>query len=123
MSCIKYGFVSGPLTSGGDRISNIRKAVKAGASLLEAGFVPYVPHMHDAWELVDPMPYEAWMRLCFKWIEKCDFVLRLDGHSTGADREVRYAKDLGKPVFTSVAEALHWFTTSQKNEGTKTKTP
>jgi hypothetical protein len=33
-------------------------------------------------------------------------VLRLDGESTGADGEVSYAKELGKPVFTNIDDLL-----------------
>ncbi len=37
-------------------------------------------------------------------LEKCDAVLRLDGASTGADNDVRIAKELGLPVYYSLDE-------------------
>jgi hypothetical protein len=35
-------------------------------------------------------------------IEQCDAVLRIEGESTGADNDVRLARQLGKPVHWSV---------------------
>jgi hypothetical protein len=37
-------------------------------------------------------------------LEKCDAVLRLDGASTGADNDVRIAKELGLPVYYGLDE-------------------
>lgn len=37
-------------------------------------------------------------------LEKCDAVLRLDGASTGADNDVRIAKELGLAVYYSLDE-------------------
>jgi hypothetical protein len=37
-------------------------------------------------------------------LTRCDACLRIGGESTGADRMVRFAHDLGKTVFTSLSE-------------------
>ena len=35
--------------------------------------------------------YETWMEYDLAWLGACEALLRLPGHSPGADREVRYA--------------------------------
>jgi len=37
-------------------------------------------------------------------LEKCDAVLRLEGASTGADNDVRIAKELGLKVYTRLED-------------------
>jgi hypothetical protein len=44
------------------------------------------------------------MKQDFEWLKCCDAVLRLPGESTGADREVALAKELGIPVYYSIAD-------------------
>lgn len=53
-----------------------------------------------AWEEIQ---YPAAHRL----LEKCDAVLRLEGASTGADQDVRLAKERGIPVYYHLEEVPH----------------
>ena len=39
------------------------------------------------------------MKLDFEWIKSCDALLRIEGISSGADREVEFAKNNNIPVF------------------------
>jgi hypothetical protein len=39
-----------------------------------------------------------------EWLAVCDCVLRLPGESKGADAEVKFAQEIGKPVYYSIAE-------------------
>jgi hypothetical protein len=96
------------------RPARIRAAIDAGASLLIAGFAPFVPHlwaaaMQDHEVSADTLAsYEHWMAYDFEWLAPCVAVLRLPGHSPGADREVAVARGNGMPVFHSVAECIEW---------------
>lgn len=98
-------YVAGPMTSG-KAMENLRTALDAATELLKHGHVPFVPHLSYFWELVHPQPREAWLTMDFAWIETCGALIRLPGHSHGADREVAFAVRRGIPAFTSVAEFL-----------------
>ena len=90
-------YIAGPLTADPGR--GIREALKAANVLLQAGHAPYVPHLTWLWDLVYANSYEAWMRLDLAWLAQAEAVLRLDGDSPGADREVQRALELDIPVF------------------------
>lgn len=94
-------YVAGPITKGNQFI-NLRNAVLAGAILIEHGYLPYIPHLTCIVELVaGEREYEDWMKMDDAWLQCCNIVLRLDGESPGADREVVRAKELGIPVVFS----------------------
>lgn len=96
---IKYVYVSGPLSSSGYFIDNIRTALQAADRLLERGYAPYVPHLNCLWEVMTPYTYETWLQLDLDWILRCDALIRLPGHSPGGDREVVHALAHGIPVY------------------------
>jgi uncharacterized protein DUF4406 len=94
-------YIAGPYTQG-DPVVNTRRAISAGTALLQRGFVPFVPHLTMFWHLVEPQEYETWLTYDFEWVKACDGLLRLDGPSSGADREVALAKEVGIPIFYSL---------------------
>lgn len=98
-------YVAGPYTHPCPD-ANTQAAMKAGHALLDAGFVPFVPHLTHFMELQRSRPYEDWMQLDFEWVKQCDALLRLPGESSGADREVALAESLGIHVFHSVEELV-----------------
>lgn len=99
-------YIAGPYTTG-DVAVNVRTAIAAGQQVLEAGHYPYIPHLTHFWHLLIPGPYEQWLKLDLEWLEACDALVRLLGESSGADHEMRRAKELGIPVYLSV-EAFLW---------------
>lgn len=94
-------YVAGPY-SRGDSVANVRRAINVGSLLLSRGFAPFVPHLTMFWHLCEPQDYETWLAYDFEWVKACDGLLRLDGPSPGADREVELAMQLGIPVFYSL---------------------
>lgn len=100
-----YIYVSGPYTNG-DQAANVRAAIEAANVLLDAGYIPYCPHLSHFHHMLFPHDYETWMQLDLAWLEKCDAVVRLPGHSPGADREVARAHELGIPVYFGVEDFL-----------------
>lgn len=94
-------YVAGPYSKG-DSVVNTRRAISVGSLLLERGFAPFVPHLMMFWHLCEPQEYETWLAYDFEWVAACDGLLRLDGPSSGADREVELAMRLGIPVFYSL---------------------
>jgi hypothetical protein len=104
----RHIYVSGPISS--DPEGHARTAMREAARLMDAGLHPFVPHLSVHWEKHHPRDYESWMAWDFAWLRRCDAILRLPGHSPGADREVALAESLGLPVFMSVDEAIRWAT-------------
>jgi hypothetical protein len=102
LSTMKYKiYVAGPYTNG-DPALNVSNAFEVANKLADLGFAPYVPHATHFWHMSFPRPYEFWVELHNEFLPMCDALIRLEGESTGADREVEYAKQLGKPVFYNI---------------------
>ena len=100
-------YIAGPITKG-NQMDNIRAAIDAADEVLRAGHAPYCPHLTFFWHMIYPHQFEAWMALDKEWLGQCAAVIRLPGESEGADREVAWARDLGRPVFSSVQTFLEW---------------
>lgn len=105
-------YIAGPYTARTEhgKKHNTDIASLVGAELIHRGFQPFVPHLSHYIDIVSPheIPYEAWMTLDFELLALCDCLYRLPGHSSGADREVAFAKERGIPVFTTL-EAVEAF--------------
>lgn len=101
----KRVYIAGPYTKG-DVALNVRTTIFAAQQILEAGHVPFVPHLYHFWHVIIPGAYEQWTRLDLAWIEVCDVLVRLPGDSDGADGEDLRARELGMSVYYSVADFL-----------------
>jgi len=101
-------YIAGPYTSG-DVAVNVRNAYAAADRLADLGFAPFVPHATHFWHMLFPRPYEFWLELDNQFLPFCEAVLRLPGLSSGADKEVVLAQEIGIPVFTEIAELVRHF--------------
>lgn len=90
-------YVAGPIS--GDPFGCVRQAIDAFDRLRAIGAVPFLPQMTVLHAMVVDTPYEEWMAYDFDVIRKCDALLRLAGESSGADREIAFAGEIGLPVF------------------------
>jgi hypothetical protein len=86
---------------------NVLRAVEAGEKLANAGHDVFIPHLNHYWHKFYPHDYEFWMKQDDAWIQVCDALVRLDGVSRGADREVERATELGIPVYYGTEEFFH----------------
>jgi hypothetical protein len=101
---LRYVYLAGPITKGSP-FDNVRKAIEVGDNLLRHGFLPHIPHLTALWAMVaGDKPWDVWLAFDEKWLLKCDCLLRIDGESLGADREVEFAKQCGIPVFYSMSD-------------------
>lgn len=95
------------MTTGDNFPLNIRKGIEAAAIILDKGYVVLCPHEKAlGFEMLAPRSYEDWMQYDFRCIDACDLVYRMCFNgallpSVGADREVAYARKIGKPVYYS----------------------
>lgn len=99
-------YVAGPMTLAGDHYRNVGIGMAAGYRAFRLGWAPYIPHL-DALTTMAlgfsgdlPITYEEWMQMDFVFVRAAHALLRLDGESPGADREVLLARSLGRPVYT-----------------------
>lgn len=92
-------YVAGPLTKP-DPLANTHRAMKFWAKLMDTKkVVAFCPHWSVYQEIFEPRPYEAWMEYDFHVLQRCEVLFRLEGASSGADREVKFMQEEGKPVF------------------------
>ena len=106
---MKRIYIAGPYSSG-DTIQNVRTAVLAGDKVAKAGYYPFIPHLTHFWHFICPHEYEFWLDQDIAWLLTCDYLVRLPGESSGADKEVIVAFNADIPVFFSVEACLDWIT-------------
>jgi len=101
-------YIASPYTLG-DVAQNVKRQIDTFNELRNLGYYPFAPLHSHFFHLVYPRGYEDWLEWDFVYLETCDCVLRLDGESSGADREVEHAKMLGIPVFYSIEELVKYY--------------
>ena len=80
-------YLAGPYSKP-DPVANTHQILKIADALLDAGFVPLVPHLSLAWHLVSPKPYRTWLAYDRQLMLRCDLILRIPGESYGAAQEL-----------------------------------
>lgn len=102
-------YVAGQFTQGKGPVTNTHNFAKLGIQMIDDGMVtPIVPHLNLVMELADPRDYNFYLDYDHDLIRHCDALLRMDGHSPGADTEVQLARQLGIPVFYFIEELYEW---------------
>jgi hypothetical protein len=108
--------IAGPYRSGTndepDRLeANLAFLESAAWPIFEAGHIPMIgewvalPVMRGIGSVVgDDASLEVLTPTAERLLAHCDAVLRLPGASTGADNDVRIARERGIPVYTSIDE-------------------
>ena len=100
-------YVAGPYR--GDETRNVAEAARVGASLVEQGFTPIVPHLTFLMGVVNPTVSDRnWLDYGLRLLRRCDAVLRIGERTPGTDAEVEEADKRDIPVFDSIGELLVW---------------
>lgn len=102
-------YIAGPLRTGEMPDVGIRNALAYAEELMHYGFTPVVPHLHWFWNLLHLKTEETWLAHDFQIIMRCDALLRIPGASGGADQEVDFAIEIGRPVFTDINKLIETF--------------
>lgn len=89
--------MAGPYTRP-DPVQNTHAIVRVADALLDAGFVPLVPHLTLLWHAISPKPYQSWLDYDQYLLARCDVILRVPGESQGATQETALAEEQGIPV-------------------------
>jgi nucleoside 2-deoxyribosyltransferase len=91
-------YIAGPYTHP-DPVENTHRAARAGTAVYEmTEWVPFVPHLSLLWHIITPRKEAHWYELDLHQMAHCDAIVRLPGHSTGADREMEVAASLGLEI-------------------------
>jgi hypothetical protein len=102
-------YISGPLTSSGNVLENMQRAIHAARALIAAGFAPFCPHLSYHVDPADEIPHAVWMDVDLAWLAVADAMLVLPGESRGVEIELDFAKTQGIPIFRSVAALAEHF--------------
>lgn len=100
---MKLVYIASPYTIG-DVAENVAVQEETAHKILDKGHVPIVPLLSHYLHIRRQRPYQDWLKMDMKILERVDIVLRLPGESKGADKEVTYAKEKGLPVIYSLEE-------------------
>ena len=98
---MKTVFIASPYTLG-----DVGESVEVANKLMDNGYTPFTPLLYHFHHVIFPRPYEDWIKLDLEWLSKCDCLLRLPGESSGADGEVKFAKESGIPIYYSIEELM-----------------
>ncbi len=104
-------YIASPYTKG-DVAVNVKRQLDCYDELLDLGFIPFAPLYSHFQHMAHPRPYEQWMEIDFVWLEVCDCLLRLDGESSGADREVKFAEENNIKVFYNINDLKNYYATA-----------
>lgn len=99
-------YVAGPYTRP-DPVLNTRTACLLADQLVAAGAAVFVPHLTLLWHAISPADVEEWYERDLAVLAHCQAVALLPGESTGADREVGFARARDIPVY-SVDHPVAW---------------
>ncbi len=113
-----FVYIASPYTKG-DPCINARFQCEMFDHLLADGVVlPYAPLISHFQHTMFPRHYKVWVQYDLDILPKFDACLRLDAvnqamayrvsESSGADGEVARCRELGIPVFYSVADLYAW---------------
>ena len=93
-------YVAGPMFSSGRLTQNVHEAVKVADRLRAAGFQVFLPHIYAFWDAISPHDdVDFWLDADRYYLERCDAMLRIQGHSEGGTKEEQWAKALWIPIY------------------------
>jgi len=105
-------YVSGPMFSQGNLITNIRRAANVGFQAFNRGWAPIVPHLDILSQLITGYTEaEGYLETDLSIVVKCDALLLTlqefdaytkKGDKTGTMREVELAESLGIPIYMNI---------------------
>jgi hypothetical protein len=98
-------YVAGPISKG-PFDEHLRAAVHAGDTIMGKGHAAIVPQLSMLWQFISPHTWKEWLEMDEIIIGRCDYLLRLPGESTGADREVSFARGRGIPVYYELPDLI-----------------
>lgn len=119
-----FAYLSGPITAkhGFTIEENVASAVKVYLECLRRGIPAFCPHLSGAFPSAFDVDYETWLAYDFAVIERCTHVLMLARWetSTGAVREMHYARERNRCIVFSMDELLRVIEVGRQEPGDAT---
>ena len=109
---MKKVYIASPYTKG-DVAVNVKTQLDCVDELMTLGFAPFAPLYSHFQHMAHPRPYTDWIEIDKVWVLTCDCVLRLEGESSGADGEVKLAKENGIPVYYSINDLVNTYNSTK----------
>ncbi len=100
-------YIAGPMTVG-PREENLTKAIEVSEKVWGQWYAPFVPHMSFFYNDIHPHTWDEWLDYDETIIKSCCALIRVEGESKGADREVEFARQEGIPVFFTFDDFKIW---------------
>jgi hypothetical protein len=91
-------YVAGPYAVP-DPILNSQRAIECAEKVERYDCAIVIPHLSLMWNLVKFAEVDRWYARDLLVLEHCNAMVRFEGQSTGADKEVAFAVEAGIPVF------------------------
>ena len=91
-----------------DPIENTNKVIKIAEQVIQAGHIPYIPHLNLLWHIVVPHPPEFWYAYDLAILKRCDALLLVEGLSEGVEREVQFAIDNNILIIYGIDNFINW---------------
>ena len=101
-------YIAGPYSKP-DQAVNTKTAMEIWHMLADKGYAPFCPHLSHFLHIAKPRDYEEWLAQDLVWLYQCNAVLRFQGESSGADKEVAAAFAAGIPVFFTIQDLHEYF--------------
>ncbi|MBV8390233.1 MAG: DUF4406 domain-containing protein [Mucilaginibacter sp.] len=111
--------IAGPYRSGTNddptlMQQNLERLESAALKLFRAGHIPLIGEwlalpllkMAGSKKPGDEIYQEISYPVAHRLITKCDAILRMEGQSTGADNDVKVARELGLPVYYHIDDII-----------------
>lgn len=96
-------YIASPYTKG-DVAVNVKTQLDCADVLMDLGYAPFAPLYSHFQHMAHPRHYQDWIKVDLEWVLRCDCLLRLQGESSGADGEVKFALQNNIPVFFGIDE-------------------
>ena len=100
-------FISGPYSSSHPRkvLKNVNQAIDIGIELMKLGHAVFIPHLSHYIDLRPhcPFEYKEYLDNDIEFLKVCDAIFFI-GHSTGADKELKLAKQMNKKIYYHLEE-------------------
>lgn len=106
--CRPFVYIAGPLSSDtkDKELGNVNRAIHVSQQIKELGILPIVPHLSYFWNERSSNEYGFWMNYSANLIRRCIAVFVIPGKSVGVEIEIKFALEIGKPVFSSLTDLI-----------------
>jgi len=101
----RHVYVAGPYDQG-DVAINVKRAMDAGTRVMDAGFIPFIPHLTHFFHMSRRRSRTEWLTFSASWLLRCGAVYNYDPHlpSEGRDLELELARWYGIPIVESTLD-------------------